>query len=223
MTFLQKISLLQDLAAARTALSFRKKRSGTLIVRLDRIGDFALYGPFVRSAFSQDEKNYLLVNELWAELCQKLFPEAEILPLSPGRFLSDRPYRRCTLKMISALGVRRVIQPRFYRELFVEELITLAARPREQRRFETTPFHLQPGLLKLFSSSCQKEVEYFPSEHELQRNARFAAGCGGDLKVENPWSAKVFPVPERFRGKKYVCVFPGSGKGETVDYDQDAL
>ena len=214
MNFFQKIGLLRDLAAAKAAYRTGKDRSGTLIIRLDRIGDFALFAPFVRSAFSPDEKNYLLVNELWAELCEKLFPEAEVIPLSPRRFLNDRDFRRTMLKKITSLKLRRVIQARFYREVLVEELIALAARSPEQYRFQTTPFHLQPGVLKLFSSPCSDEVPYFPGEHELQRNARFAAGCSGSSKFENPWSDKPFPVPERFRNMKYVCVFPGSGKGK---------
>ena len=57
MNFFQKMGLLRDLAAAKAAYRTGKDRSGTLIIRLDRIGDFALFAPFVRSAFSQDEKN----------------------------------------------------------------------------------------------------------------------------------------------------------------------
>ncbi len=213
MNIKQKCLLLRDLAAAKYLPAPKVKRSGTLILRLDRIGDFALAAPFLKSVLSQEEKNFLLVNELWAPLCQKLFPEAEVIPLSPGKFLNDPHYRCQMLKDVRALGVRKVLQMRFYRELFVEELLALAAAPEETVRFQTTSFHLQPGLFKLFSLSGAEELPYFPGEHELQRNARFAAHISPEAAVENPWLTKPFQLPERYTSGSYVCIFPGSGKG----------
>ena len=214
MNFFQKPLLLRDLAVLKLFPSPKGERKGTLILRLDRIGDFALSVPFLKSVLSKEEKNFLVVNELWSSLCQKLFPEAEILPLAPGKFLNDPLYRKEMLKKITSLKVRRLLQPRFYRELFVEELLALAAAPEETLRFQATSFHLQPGLLKLFSASGASEIEYIPGEHELQRNARFAKHAAPECTLENPWLTKPFPLPEKYRSRKYVCVFPGSGKGK---------
>ena len=213
MKLARKLSLLHHLFKAKLPPLPRKKR-GNLIIRLDRIGDFALYAPYLRAALSKDEENYLLVNELWAELCEKLFPGVRIIPLTPARFLNESSYRSQMLKTVSKLKVREVIQPRFYRELFVEELLALAASPDETVRFEATPFHLQPELLRLFSSRRAGELPYIPEEHELQRNSRFAEKCDNFFKVENPWLSKPFSLPKNFPCKDYVCVFPGSGKGK---------
>ena len=210
----QKFQLLKDLCLAKMRSLPSGKRSGNLVIRLDRIGDFALFAPYVRAFFSGCEKNYFLVNELWAPLCIKLFPDAEILPLNPGKFLNDSRYRSQMLDAVHSLKVKRVYQPRFYRELFVEELLSMAAAPEETVRFETTSFHLQPKLLKLFSSSRAAEVKYLHGEHELQRNARFAHQCNIQYKAENPWLTGIFSPPEKLRFREYVCVFPGSGKGK---------
>lgn len=210
----QKFQLLKDLFLAKMRPVSSGKRRGNLVIRLDRIGDFALFAPYAKALFSQSEKNYLLVNELWAPLCAKMFPEAELLPLGPGKFLNDPRYRSQMLETVRSLKVKRVYQPRFYRELFVEELLAMAAAPEETVRFETTPFHLQPKLLKLFSSSQAAEVSCLPGEHELQRNARFARQCNIRYKAENPWLKGLFSPPEKLPSQDYVCVFPGSGKGK---------
>lgn len=213
MTTKEKCLLLRDLLKVKFTPRSSGQRSGTLIVRLDRIGDFVLYAPFAAGGIKKDEKTYFLVNELWASLCRKLFPEAVVLPLSPGRFLQDAVYRNEILKQIAALKVRRVFQSRFYRELFVEEMITLAAAPEESYCFEVTSFHLHAPLLKLFSFRRKVETAYLPDEHELQRNERFAKGLTSSFQMNNPWQKKPFPAPDFFREKEYVCVFPGSGKG----------
>ena len=221
MTAKEKFLLLRDLLKVKISFPSSSQRSGTLVVRLDRIGDFALYAPFAAAGQKEGEKTYFLVNELWAELCRKLFPEAKIISLSPGRFMQDALYRNALLKQIAALKVRKVLQSRFYRELFVEEMITLAAAPEETFCFEVTPFHLHAPLLKLFSSRNKIETAYLPGEHELQRNIRFAKKCDPSFRIANPWQNKPFPAPERFRDKEYVCVFPGSGKGSYCCWQQE--
>ena len=208
-----RLSLLRDLAAVRYFRKSSSEKSGTLIVRLDRIGDFALYAPFAHSGMYPGEKTYFLVNSLWAELCTALFPECEVIPLDPRTFLQSGSYRAKMLKQIAALKVKRVLQPRFYRELLLEGMITAAATPDECFQFAATPLHLQYPLLKYLASSGAMELEYLPGEHELQRNLRFAQKCVSSFELKNPWLNHPFEVPEKFKTEEYLCVFPGSGKG----------
>ena len=117
------------------------------------------------------------------------------------------------LKQIAALKVRRVLQPRFYREVLVEEIISAAAAPKECVRFAATPLHLQYKLLKYYSSSQAVELEYIQGEHELERNFRFARKCDPRFTMKNPWLDFSEQPPENFKSKEYICIFPGSGKG----------
>lgn len=215
-----RLSLLRDLAAVRYFRKSSSEKSGTLIVRLDRIGDFALYAPFAHSGMYPGEKTYFLVNSLWAELCTALFPECEVIPLDPRTFLQSGSYRAKMLKQIAALKVKRVLQPRFYRELLLEGMITAAATPDECFQFAATPLHLQYPLLKYLASSGTMELEYLPGEHELQRNLRFAQKCVSSFELKNPWLNHPFEVPEKFKTEEYLCVFPGSGKGSYCCWGQ---
>ena len=208
-----KFFLLRDLAAVKLRHASAAPRSGTLVIRLDRIGDFALYAPFAHAARIPGEKTYFLVNSLWAELCTKLFPEAEIIPLAPQLFLRDRTYRGQMLKQVAALNVKRVLQPRFYRELLIEEMLCAAAAPERCIQFAATPQHLQYSLLKHCSSPRAIELEYIPGEHELERNLRFAKKCDPNFELKNPWLDFSAELPENFTPEKYICIFPGSGKG----------
>ena len=214
MKFADKLSLLTDLAAFRLRPLPREDRSGSLLIRLDRIGDFLLFAPFIPAFTAPGEHGILLANALWAECCQKLFPELQVIPVNPGEFLREPKLRRHLLDLVAALRPERVFQPRFYRELLVEELIYAAAGTRKCRRFAATPFHLQPRLLKLLAPPAEAELPFVPGEHELERNARFAEFCTPGFRAENPWKAHPF-APAELPVKEYFCVFPGSGKGSS--------
>ena len=213
MNWTHKLSLLADLFRLRLKPLPSGERSGNLIIRLDRIGDFVLFAPFLPAFLRRGEDNTLLANALWAECCRKLFPELRVVPVSPGAFLADPGLRRHLLHLTRSFRAARVFQARFYRELLVEELLYAASGTRECRRFEATSLHLQAPLLKLLEFPASAEAPFLPGEHELERNARFAAFCTPGFKAENPWLARPFAPAELLRGKKYVCVFPGSGKG----------
>lgn len=213
MNLREKFSLIRDLAAVKLRAARSSQRTGTLIVRLDRIGDFALYAPFAHCGITPGEKTYFLVNSLWADLCAKLFPQTEVISLDPGRFLRESAYRSQMLEQITSLQIKRLLQPRFYRELLVEEMIAAAAAPEERFQFAVTPLHLHCRLLKLYTSSQASELEFLPHEHELQRNLRFAQKIDPAFAMKNPWRQLPFEVPGALAEKEYICVFPGSGKG----------
>ena len=207
-----KLSLLNDLIRLRLRPLPRGERSGSLLIRLDRIGDFILFAPFVSAFSAPGEHCTMLANALWAECCRKLFPGLQVIPVDPGAFLRDPRLRRDLLGLVSSLRPERVYQARFYRELLVEELLYAASGTRECSRFAATPLHLQPRLLKLLAQAARAELPFVPGEHELERNARFAEFCAPGFRAENPWTNRPFapaPLPE----KEYFCVFPGSGKG----------
>ena len=207
-----KISLLCDLVTLRLRPLPRGERSGSLLIRLDRIGDFLLFAPFIPAFCPPGEHCIMLANKLWAACCQKLFPKLQVIPVDPGEFLREPRLRRHLLDLVSSLLPARVYQARFYRELLVEELLYAASGTRDCRRFAATPLHLQHNLLKLLAPAARAELSFLPGEHELERNARFAEFCAPGVRAENPWSARPF-APAELPAKEYFCVFPGSGKG----------
>lgn len=212
MKLADKISLLTDLLRLRLRPVPRGERSGSLLIRLDRIGDFLLFAPFIPAFTAPGEHCTMLANALWAECCQKLFPAIQVIPVEPHRFLREPRLRRHLLDLVSELRPERLFQARFYRELLVEELLHAASGARECCRFEATPLHLQPRLLKLLAPAARSELPFLPDEHELERNARFAEFCAPGFRPENPWAARPF-APAELPVKEYFCVFPGSGKG----------
>ena len=212
MNLADKISLLGDLVSRRLRPLPRDERSGSLIIRLDRIGDFILFAPFIPAFTAPGERCTMLANALWAECCRKLYPSLQVIPADPHRFLREPRLRRHLLDLVSSLRPERVFQARFYRELLVEELLYAAAGTRKCRRFAATSFHLQPRLLKLLAPAAEAELSFVPGEHELERNARFAEFCTPGFRAENPWTARPF-APAELPAKEYFCVFPGSGKG----------
>ena len=207
-----KLSLLTDLVRWRLRPPPRGERSGSLLIRLDRIGDFLLFAPFIPAFAAPGERCTMLANKLWAECCQKLFPSLRVIPVDPQGFLREPKLRRHLLDLVSMLRPERVFQARFYRELLVEELLYAASGTRDCRRFAATPLHLQPRLLKLLAPQAEAELPFLPGEHELERNARFAESCTPGFRAENPWRNHPF-TPAELPEKEYFCVFPGSGKG----------
>lgn len=122
-------------------------RRRILVIRLDRIGDFALYLPFaaaLRRAFPPESCHItLLGNTLWMPLARRMLDFDRFIELDPQRFLSDAVLRRTLLDEVAAMRCDLLLQPRFHRELLLEDLIAMAARragePRLQRNDAAHP------------------------------------------------------------------------------------
>ena len=228
MRFSLKISLVADLlkyrlkyARGNTGASARISREKILLVRLDRIGDFALYAPFaaaLRERFPAERYEItLLGRSLWMPLAKEMLPFDHWLELEPGTFMQDVSYRHSILQELSASRFNRLLQPRFYRELSVEDLIALAVAAPVSAAFSTSKIHLQSKVLCRFDSIYTDKVDSssLETEHELNRNRAFLKqlGMGTTEIINNPWQQKpgiVSSAPAI--SKPYAVILPGSGK-----------
>lgn len=126
-------------------------RRRILVIRLDRIGDFALYLPFaaaLRRAFPPESCHItLLGNTLWMPLARRMLDFDRFIELDPQRFLTDAVLRRTLLDEVAAMRCGLLLQPRFHRELLLEDLIAMAAAAPESLAFSGTTRHIRKRRL----------------------------------------------------------------------------
>ncbi len=227
----QKIRLLKELVIHRVRCSFPRraiprpdKRKKVLLVRLDRIGDFALYAPFasaLRKRFPAEQYEItLLGRSIWMPLAQKLFSFEHWLTLDPQNFLDNTQYRHETLRELATSGFDYLLQARFYREALVEDLIAMAINAPSSLAFSTSKIHFQPKLLRCIDGVYADRVDSAEllQMHELDRNWAFLKSLKFDFnggELDNPWlNPAGGALPKAEITGKYVVILPGSGKAE---------
>lgn len=109
----------------------RRGGGGTLVLRLDAIGDFLIWlasGASEVAAFArEDGPAVLLANKEWASLARELDLFDEVWPIEPDRFENDFGYRLSVQWAIRRRAFSRVIQPRSARAYFLEDAIVRAS------------------------------------------------------------------------------------------------
>ena len=216
----QKISLAAGIVAE--LLRCRRpvgKAGSVMVIRTDRLGDFALFLPFaaaLRRAFPRGERRLILLGrDLWLPLAETLLDFDAYLSIDPGRFLTDRGYRRELLTALRADSPELLLQTRYFREVLVEDYLALASRPNHSVAFRATRRHPGHRLLRMFDSIYTTLLPGEPTnEHELLRHHRFLAAVADGVKITNPFSPCPLPPPAPWRRGEYAVVLPGSGKGE---------
>ena len=126
-----KIALTWDLFRALAVFRRGGDPANILIVRLDGFGDFALYLPYaqaLRELYPRGKYRLTLcANAGWCELAEKLLPFDDFIPLEVRRYMTDLSYRRSMNVRLAEGRFGRLIQPRFFREPFLEDRLALAA------------------------------------------------------------------------------------------------
>ena len=179
-----KLSLLTDFACYTLRLlpirerneAHRRKR--VLVIRLDRIGDFALFLPFaaaLRRIYPPETHEITLLGRpLWMPLARQLGFD-RCTELDPAAFLTDARYRREQLKRVATEQFDLLLQPRFYREVLVEDLLALAVRAPQSIAFASTPDHLHFRLMRFAERVYTRRINSgeLRNAHELLRNRCF--------------------------------------------------
>ena len=230
MKIVQKITLCRDLLSCR--IRYHQKRqpeqsSGkkkVLVVRLDRLGDYALYAPFagaLRRRYPGTRCHLtLLGNPLWSEIARQQLDFDAVEELDASRFLTESGYRRNRLARIAECRFDVVLQPRFYRELLVEDMITMAAAAPESVAFSATALHIRKRLQRPWNGIYTKLIpaEPYLNAHELIRNRAFCAVLEAAADEVNPWRTPFPPTAPFPTARTYAAVLPGSGKKEKVTW-----
>ena len=210
-----KIALTWDLFRALAAFRRGGDPENLLVVRLDGFGDFALYLPYalaLRELYPRGRYRLTLcANADWCEVAEKLLPFDDFIPLEVRRYMTDYPCRRSMNSRLAAGRFGGLIQPRFFREPFLEDRLTIAAGC-GGAAFAVTPAHLQPRI----AMSLEKRL-YAPriscpvGMHEAAKNRKFLESLGWDGVF--PPRPELPPPPAPWRAGEYAVLLPGSGKG----------
>ena len=210
-----KIALSLDLLKAFAAYRRGGDPANILVVRLDGFGDFALYLPYalaLREFYPRVKYRLTLcANADWCELAEKLLPFDGFIPLEVRRYMTDHPYRRSMNLQIAGGRFGGLIQPRFFREPFLEDRLALAAGC-GGAAFAVTPAHLQHRIAHFLQKRLYDTwIDCPPALHEAEKNRELmkALGRGGIF----PPRPELPPPPAPWREGEYAVVLPGSGKG----------
>lgn len=225
MRIAHQISLIRDLfcrtpRSRRNSSAARDPRRRILVVRLDRIGDFSLYLPFaaaLRRRFPQENYHItLLGNSLWMPLARRMLNFDRFIELDPQCFLRDAAQRRALLDEIAEIDCDLLLQPRFHRELLLEDLIALTAAAPESLAFSGTTQHIRKRLLlRPWSRPYSRLLgaAFLQNAHELVKNRYFLEHAAPSSEpISNPWQTRPH-LPEHLADLAgCIVILPGSGK-----------
>jgi len=218
-----KILLLTDFfrelfrLAPSSPVGSSKKR--ILLVRTDRLGDFALFLPFMRAIRHRfPEKNYhlaLLGNRLWLPLAEAAGGFDEYISIAPGDFILNQQYRQQVLTKVRQGNFDTIWQWRYFREPWVEGIISLAAGKRaEHTSFAMTAQHPGYRFGRIADMLLKQRLITVPADtHEILKNLLFWQKISGressGLPAVPPLSR---PEPVSGMPESYTVILPGTGK-----------
>ena len=218
-----KLALVMDMLGA----CFPRRRGGDpariLVVRLDGFGDFSLYLPFalaLRELYPRGCCHLaLLGNSMWCDAARTLLPFDDFISLEVGRYMTELTYRSDVNRTLSRGGYGTVLQPRFFREPFLEDRLALAAGAASGTAFTVGKTHLQRRWgsfleLRLYD----RLVGGASSEHEARKNRAFFDALGVYREVPRP---ELPPPPSPWRKGEYLVLLPGSGKGRRACWQEE--
>ena len=196
-----------------------RHRSGILIVRVDEIGDYLLWRPYLKTILSserfQTEAATLCGNISWKGLYDMFdaTPTVETLWIDKARFKKDLVYRFMFLRKVWQRGYQVVINPTFSRDKRYDDAIVKASGAPLRYGMKGNPENLRwydQGYDKhLYNQLMISSPDVM---FELYRNAAFAAFITGGAPEDIPFKLDTsrctdtkFDLPN-----KYFIIFTGS-------------
>jgi len=194
---------------------------GVLLLRLDALGDFILWLDSAKEyrKIYPERKITLMVNASWVELAKSLPYWDDVWPVDTWKFRRHPLYRIGMLIQLRRRGFGTLIQPRFSRELLLEDSIILSSQARER-------IGIEGDLSNIKSTHARQSLRWYtkiiPSKSgivmELTRNAEFIRALGlsgfqsGIPRIDVQWT-----VPDNLLSQgKYFVVCPGTGTAGVI-------
>lgn len=215
--------LAQDLRNAAWAIATTlirllpgRARGGTLVLRLDAIGDFLIWlssGAAEVAAYARDGgPAVLLANHEWAPLASESGLFDDVWPIDPHRFQSDLGYRLSIQWAIRRGAFARVIQPRSARVYDLEEAIVAAAAAPLAIGNAGDPRNISPRRMKRADRRYRRLISAPTGDTtERERNLTFMRGLIGTPEA----TARIVHWPNRpppcDLAARYFVVAPGAG------------
>ena len=186
-----------------------------LVVRLDGFGDFSLYLPCalaLREIYPRGRFHLtLLGNSMWCSLARELLTFDEYIPLETVRYMGDFDYRSKINRRLSSGGYGTILQPRFFREPFLEDRLALASGSASGSAFAVGPRHLQHQIGHWLEVGLYTRLAGAgESWHELRKNRAFFDMLGVYREIPRP---ELPPPPAPWHPGEYIVLLPGGGKG----------
>jgi ADP-heptose:LPS heptosyltransferase len=171
-------------------LFIKKKTNRLLIVKIDAIGDFILFSPFI-PAYADLYKNCkisIVVNSAYLQLAQKIFAPVsqidKIIPFDQQKFNSSFVYKRRIFKTIRSEKSSVAIQPTFSRG-YAGDLLIKSSEATERIGYDGNLSNISPKEKIIYNKFYTKLItnnnKLFS---EIEINKHFMENLGG--KIANP-------------------------------------
>lgn len=203
-------------------------RRRVLVVRLDAIGDFALWtgaARVLRAWLGPDTHVTLAANALWAELARDATIADDVWPVARGPLEHDGRYRADLRARVRGAGFSMAINPRFTREMMLGDSLVRWSGAAE-RIGDMGDDVLLPPLERRFADAWYTRLLSTTAQpmHESDRHAEFLRALGVSLeRVPRP-SLRVTAGPKGGApggaaagvppGVSAFVVFPGASVAE---------
>ncbi len=158
----------------------------TLVVRLDAIGDYLMFRPFLEPLVEHERRNgrrvRLCGNRVWRELAESFDGSLidDFIWLDRGKFVRSPSYRWRKLRELNAIGYEQVISPTFSRDLFFADWVGGSVRARRKVACTGDPGTVG-GWRKWLGDMTYTEL--LPVENrvlfEIERNRQFCQSLLG--------------------------------------------
>ena len=200
-------------------LKFRfdeREHSPLLIVRVDNIGDFILWLPFVKNLharYSFNKKPILICNRTCFELAQATGLFSKVIGVNNLRFTRDLKYRYRMLRNIASLGASVAIQPTYSRVFLIGDSLVRASNAKERIGFDCDLSNISPWQKRISDRWYTQLVPASLSPMmELNRNAEFLRNLGkSDVYASLPVLPELVKLAtDKTISEDYFIMFPGA-------------
>jgi ADP-heptose:LPS heptosyltransferase len=192
--------------------SKESKKSRTLLIRIDNIGDFILWIPTAKKTKEIYSEEYLiLIVQKSVQDLAKLLPYwDEVIAIDEHRLRNNFTYRWKTLWQIKTLGAKVGIEFAFSRSILAGDSI-IRWSGAQKRIGSSGNLSNIPKVSKRISNSWYTELISADSAelHELERNAEFIQNLTQqNIPVQLPQLPQLVDAPPP--AEKFVVLFPGA-------------
>ena len=194
-----------------------KKTDTALIVRLDAIGDAAVWfqsgaGEILDELKRTHSKVILIANCNWAELASALEVFDQVVSVSPSDFMRNLMYRTKVLAQIRLLGARTFLQPRAAKVFLQEDSIVRTSGCHQRVGIQGIAVNISTRVLA-FSNTLYSRIidpDITGSVHETVRNQAFANKFS-PIRGRPITPLKLVATYQPVVSEKYFVVAPGAG------------
>ncbi len=194
-----------------------KKTDIALIVRLDAIGDAAVWfqsgaGEILEDLKRTHSKVILLANSNWAELAVALEVFDQVVPVSPSGLMRNLIYRTKVLSHIRLLGAKTILQPRAAKVFLQEDSIVRTSGCRHRIGIQGIAVNMSARILAFSNTLYSRIIDpaITGSVHEASRNQAFANKFS-PIRCQPITPLKLASTCPPVASQKYFVVAPGAG------------